>query len=1080
MNKMEQVRTDLLPAGLPFFWLVVIVLLAVLLWAAARWVTHKYSEKLPAYAILVPRCVTAIVAAWAGFQFLGRFVEFGCRWPVWGAALMTGLAVEASAAFYKRERRVVPHRLGLAVSVLRGAVITLAAVLIMQPVAVTSVERHVERRVAVLVDESSSMQFTDELWTPTEKLSWGKEFGFYSAANRPLATLDNLKELQPKLQIWTQSAGGDRVEDPDGQLQALLDQGVAATAEVRADLEKCIKEMPSLAAPENKEHREVLDRMLRLVRDSLGKDLDNAARSLKRGDLRQNHLKKAVDALALYNDAVPGVRTAADTAFWSGLDENIRASIDTLCTTTRVALARKLLLSHDRKNQTPFLDALASRYDVDLFRMGRQIGRVPRLSEKHSGPAATLETTDEPEPGDGAATNQVQAAGIGFHEPGDPETATQITWDIDAWDATQTFRMMTDYTTALESLTQEIPSEALAGVLVVSDGLHNGTASFDPIARRLGSQDVRVMGVVVGGSSLPFDIALGDVQAPESVFLGDNVRVRTLIHATHAKGRKIKVQLALEGSNVVDSVELDVPKDDDDWRYEVRFKHQPEAQGLVRYDISTDVLEGELFDDNNHWSVDVAVSDDRTNVLLVDNYPRWEFRYLRNLFYGRDKSVHLQSYLVHPDLITGLENEAVYPPASASRKFGDAEAGALPESAEEWRKFDVIILGDLGPDILTEDVMEEIRYCVAERGALLVLISGMQAMPHAFDQNSLLRQMLPVVLDPYYLSVATPPDPDGYTFTLTPQGTAHPVMQQSPSFAENEAIWQQVPDLGWRIPLAELKPGAEALAYAEPKNDPAVPAKGFALEDAAEQLDEAMKRRTRNALIVASGYGRGKMLTLMFDRTWRFRYRTGDTHHHRFWGQVMRWGVGEKLRAGDEHFRVGTDQVVYLPGSPVEVMGRVLNNDGTAASGVSVDAAIEREDGSLVARQRLNPRKDSTGGYESTFKGIDTPGRYKVRLLRRDTGARVETQFLVSPTRRPVEFADVAAKTDNLERIARWTGGRVVMPDEIDQLLDAFGEGRRTFHERNERPLWSHPLFFILIVSMLTLEWFLRKKGNLV
>jgi len=221
----------------------------------------------------------------------------------------------------------------------------------------------------------------------------------------------------------------------------------------------------------------------------------------------------------------------------------------------------------------------------------------------------------------------------------------------------------------------------------------------------------------------------------------------------------------------------------------------------------------------------------------------------------------------------------------------------------------------------------------------------------------------------------------------------------------------------------------------------------------------------------------------MFDRTWRFRYRVGDTHHHRFWGQVMRWGVGEKLRAGDEFFRLGTDRVVYTPGMPIQVIGRVLNReDGTPLKGVHLMAILtpEGDTDTVLDRQRLVYSEESNGLYEAEFKGLETSGRYTVHLHRRDETRTIETQFLVTPTRRPVELANVAATSEHLERVARLTGGRVIEPDEINQLLDAFGEGRRTMQDRTERPLWDNPLLFILIVALLTAEWILRKKGNLV
>ena len=1071
-------RADLLPENILLLWVVVIFALAVLIWGAARYYTHKYEAKLPLYGLLAPRFVTAVVAAWAGFQLLGRFIEYECRWPIWFAALATGLSVEITAAFYQRERRVISNRLGLTLVGLRSLVIVLMALLIMQPVFVRPKARHFERRVAVVLDESNSMQFVDDLWTVSEKLAWGREFGHVSSSASPLQSLSKLAALHAQLQPWATSAT-DGFSDREGRLAALLEGGLESARAIHAELETCVKELTPPANGALKPQRDVIEGMTRLVWTQVLPSLDAAIREVRQGS-GNPQLIKVADALKQFTDALPGVRLAADEAFWSALDEGARSAVDTLCTTTRVMLARELLTGSNRKSGAVFLDRLASRYDVDFFRMGQTLQRIPRLSEKSvqwdfdAGSTNRLAVL---------ASNETATAEAGLSadffavEKKLPQTGVEIQWNLmDA--SSQAFRMVTDFTSALEMLLKEISSERFAGVIILTDGLHNGPASFDPIARRMGAQHVPVMGVPIGGSRQPFDIAVADVLAPESIFLGDNVRVRTVVRAMHAKGRKLNVQLLFEGTNVVDSAEVEVT--DNNWQRELRFKHQPDAQGIVRYDIRTDVLENELFDDNNTWSVDVAVSDDRTNVLLIDDVPRWEFRYLRNLFFGRDKSVHLQYYLVHPDAINDTSHESPLPPASATHKFGEAEAGALPISREEWRKFDVIILGDLPPDVLTDEVMADINHCVAERGALLVTIAGPQAMPHAFLENSILHKMLPVKLDPSHLSYSDSPDPDGYTLALSPAGKVHPVMQQSASYAENESIWQQMPDFQWRIPLWEVKAGAEALAYAVSQSDPLQFRQRFSLENAAEQLGETMRRQTRNALIVASGHGRGKVLSLMFDRTRRFRYRVGDTYHHRFWGQVMRWGVGEKLRSGTEFFRVGTDQVVYLPGAPVQIMGRVLNADGTFAPGITLEALVTRDDGTTLGRQRLNYREDSNGLYEAEFKGIDTPGRYTVRLMRRDNSDIVETKFLVSPTRRPLELADVAANPDDLARLSRWTGGRVVGPDEIDQLLEAFGEGRRTVHERMKQPLWDTWPLFLLIVTLLTAEWLLRKKGNLV
>jgi len=718
-------------------------------------------------------------------------------------------------------------------------------------------------------------------------------------------------------------------------------------------------------------------------------------------------------------------------SLWESLPEAARAKANAFCETTRVALACALL-TQPAADGKRFLTTLGDRYDLDLLVVGRGIARVTE---------ADLQA------------GLVPAGTLSFAE--------------------RHFQGATDFTVALEGILKEIPSEHLAGVLLVSDGLHNADTSVLPVTRRFGAQGVPVCGVRVGGTRLPFDVAVADVAAPESVFLGDRVRMVASVRATGAAGRTIKVSLLCE-TNVVE--EQAFPIASDDWQREIRLAHEPSTNGVARYEVRVEALDGELFADNNAWRTDVAVSDDRINVLLVDHSPRWEFRYLRNLFFGRDKSVHLQSWLVHPDPVSGMATVAL-PPASAGRKFGDAESGGWPNSREEWRAFDVIILGDLDTQTLTPQVQEEIRACVADRGALLVLIGGPRAMPHAFPPDAPLAALAPFTVRAqadYWQG----PEPS-FRLRLTPTGQGHPVMVQSGSLSENEEVWASLPPFDWRLPVT-AKPGAEILAVALPEGGE----REQVLTDvrqAAEHLEAVMQHRARHALIASQRVGRGKVLGLAFDRTWRLRYRTGDTRHHRFWGQVMRWGLGERLRAGSERFRAGTDRLVYGPEDPVTVMARVLNEDYSGVSDARLEAVLRRKDGGEVTRVALTPRADSHGFYEATLPPPKRAGAFELEVVRLDAVApeKIEASFLVTASRRPIEMGTVRPSRDTLEALAKGTGGRVVTPDRLTELVEAFGEGRGTVQERREIALWNHPLVLLLLALLLTAEWVLRKRAGL-
>lgn len=739
--------------------------------------------------------------------------------------------------------------------------------------------------------------------------------------------------------------------------------------------------------------------------------------------------QRAASAFEKFELSVDAVRNTADSILWSSMESNDVARITSFSNTNRLAISLGIL--------TNSLERLSDDYDVKYFSLGRSL--VP---------------------------TSVEALAGGLR---DVNHATA-----------------TDYTAALEDVMVKVPSEELAGVLILSDGLDNGEISVEPVARRLGGRGVRVSSVLVGSSTLPKDIALADINAPESIFLGDKVRVRSRISASYARGTNLTVSLLLDG-DVVDK--LSMPISEDLFVRDISLTHSPTNNGLVRYQLKIDEIDGERFPSNNTWNVDVAVSDDRTHVLLIDDYPRWDFRYLRNLFFARDKSVHLQYYLHHPDTILGIDVTNRPPAASASRPFGDAEAGALPENSEEWKKFDAIIIGDVGPELITPEIQKTIKECVEERGALLITIAGPRAMPHRYPEDSQLRGLLPGIFETPKANADFWKGPEAsYKVELSPLGRHHPVMQQSPSVTENEQAWSSLPKFVWRFPIIDVTSGAEIIATAKVEDDGKAEV-AVTAENVLDLMEQEKRERIKRALIIAQNVGRGKVLQLNTDESWRLRYRIGDTRHHRFWGQVIRWGLGERLRSGTSQLRIGTERMTHSTLDSVRILARILDKNMAPISNAAPFAIVSSIDTNSTIKMRvpLNYVTDSQGLYEAIVEPISEPGAYSVSIENpwkwsgeADKSREIATTFFVASSRRPIEMARIGVDSEKLELLAKWTGGRVVRPAEAKSLLGAFGEKRRIVTEPLEIVIWDEPLLFILLAISLIVEWILRKRGGLV
>src|SRR6202034_2092911 len=114
----------------------------------------------------------------------------------------------------------------------------------------------------------------------------------------------------------------------------------------------------------------------------------------------------------------------------------------------------------------------------------------------------------------------------------------------------------------------------------------------------------------------------------------------------------------------------------------------------------------ETLTDNNRRAAPIAIREEKLHVLVIESYPRWEYRYLRNAL-QRDPGVEVNTLLFQPDLGT---------PGA-----GKGYLTAMPKE-DELTKYDVVFLGDVGTDKgqLTEEQCGELQKLVRDQAAGLI------------------------------------------------------------------------------------------------------------------------------------------------------------------------------------------------------------------------------------------------------------------------------------------------------------------------------------------------------------------------
>lgn len=1046
MNPLPDLRADLPGTGIHVFFMWGLALALLGAWAVSHGLSGRFLRTRPQQVLgFCGQVLIGAMALWAFWASVGRHLLLVTTWPLALHGWVGALAVEIVLALYGLEKRLVSRRAGRWLTGLRLLAVLAVLTILAQPVFSRKESRTVERNVVVVLDESESMQQSDAGMPVGERLGMAAYLGLGGLDGRPVAVglmeqsallgsrMEEAAALVRPPDGVNELASRELIDGKRGELTALLDEAETWSKALDTALDdgkEMIRKLPAeLRKLSEQVRRDAAGRMKDILRQARKGVEDGEGRRL-RSALRQG----AELAAGVAAESGP-LAAALDERFYETIPPVMREKISQAAARSRRDLAVEAMVRKP-DGRTAVLEQLQRKYTVRFMQFGKEAAETSALPE-----VAPLE---------GALRSGTDLNGV--------LTKIQETW----------------------------PPENLAGVILLSDMRDHGSRPPGDAARRLGLQGAPVCPVVVGSSAGTRDAAIVDVVHAPGIFLGDRLRVQVDLKLDRMRGRTVKVRLERDGQPVGEET-IEVP--DDAWRTSIRLDDSPAEKGIFSWKVRIDPVEGEQFAQNNEWAFQAAVSDDRTNVLLIDDRPRWEFRYLRNLFDSRDKSVQLQYVLLHPDELAGADPLPAIP-AAAGRPFGQSEATRLPSTPEEWRKFDVIILGDVPPDAVSEETWRIIRDCVGNRGAMLVMVAGRNFLPHAFAHQTA-RELIPLKYEPSAGDRGVPPEP-AYKFNLTADGRQSPVFSQSLSGLENARIWEQMPVLHWRFNHSGVKEGATVLAWAQPVPVDAQGAPLTAVESRADDADPAGElsrrkaRESQNALVVAAQVDLGKVVMLTFDQTWRFRYGVGDAYHHRFWGQLLRWGAGESLPSGTESVRLGTDQLSYEPGQPVLVKARLVDEQFRPLVDGRVKATFSR-DGKVVASGPLAWRKDSQGLHEARFGGLTEPGNYTVelsgpdveRLLAREGRRTVEQKITIGPAAHAAELGDLTVDREMAGRLAALSGGTAACLADLEKILTKFGPETKIVEEQKETSLWDNWIILAIAVGALTAEWILRRRHAL-
>jgi len=608
----------------------------------------------------------------------------------------------------------------------------------------------------------------------------------------------------------------------------------------------------------------------------------------------------------------------------------------------------------------------------------------------------------------------------------------------------------------------------LRGVVLLTDGRHNRGELPLALADRLGQRKVPIYPVPIGSEQVGAMLAITSLEAPEVVLKDpDNFgTINCVVQASVRVGGVPRQPLVVElkGTDKLYR-RLPIIHDGSNRDYPLSFPIVLDKEGLEKLTLEVAPVAGVEERTGLRRSVEVGVIRDQAEVLMIDGEARWEYHYV-SVALGRDSLVKE---------VTGVVFDQPRLEKSPDRKVhvpGLPDL-AMPEAEHALADYDMVILGDPAPEQLTETQRQRLGRFVKDCGGTLVIVAGKRFMPLGYPNTGMLADLLPIE-EPRVVRSKL-----GFPIALTSDGKATPLLRlQDPGEAAKD-LWSELPPHYWAV-VGKRKGAATTLAY--------YPGEGVSIRaKTPEEQDDA-------ALIAWHTVGKGRVLYVGVDSTWRWRYKVGDRYHHRFWGQLVRWAIQDKLLpGGTSAVRFGTSRRTFAPGEDVPVQVRLakeikpLERDSHAQVRIVREAGGKEETVTVVT---LTPREGQPHVLDAPVRDLP-PGSYQIELdipaladklqdsqdpLKRKPS---RSSFTVAPPPSE-EMLDTSSDWKLLQALAERSGAGVLHPPELaGQLVEQINRQEERSDDRDPRALWEWWPTLVVLLALLTLEWVARKRAGL-
>ncbi len=590
-----------------------------------------------------------------------------------------------------------------------------------------------------------------------------------------------------------------------------------------------------------------------------------------------------------------------------------------------------------------------------------------------------------------------------------------------------------------------IDREALAReradqVILLTDGRDSEARHLASLGEDLKARDIRLAIGLYGSAAAPSDTGITAEPERSILRLGEELIVRGAATGKLAGEQTVTVK---EDGKEIKSLTVSPATGG---RFSLAYRPKQKGQHVYSFELAgSDALQ-----QNNIATFSATVVEEPINVLLIEGFPRFEFKLIKSVL-EVDPLVKLVSVCHVPGGGVYVQGEPLH---------RNPEQGLIASQSDLF-KYDVVILRDLARSYFlaggdtTESRLRSIVEFVTKRGGGLIVLGGQDVYRAGGYENSHLAEILPFDLSD---RISGQPQFEGTFFVDIPRAAMdHPVLRLLPDAAENRARITNLPKLDGSNNVGLLKPLATPLLT-----------RTVQLKSAAGETSEK-----QTPILGYMAVGEGKVLAGAVDTLWKWQLQPDyeDPPLTMLLANAVRYVAptpGKKPGTPSVSLADGTPQV----GQEITLTTDLKDSNFEPIRGADLLVTVTPPSGQPY---HIYPRDlpEEPGQYSYRI-AIDEVGQYKVNAKYGKLDSTRE--FLAGVA--AGELADLSVDRAAAEQLAKAAGGRVIQGDIASWARAADRSPARRVAVR-DLEVWNSPLALILFVTLVCLDCYLRKRQGL-